>query len=113
MPSRNCPQKGHCLGRGSLLASALSFNSSLGSRHQRRAQPLAETVSVAKLALPDRHDLPTEGEELSVHATVASDILLELCEPELGSALRSVRKFAAAMPMPEAAVSKDDGLVSS
>src|SRR5262249_47561551 len=59
-------------------------------------------------ALPDNKGIPALLLKRTQRRSIASDIAVELCLPELGAALGGVSSGATWVPVPEAAVDKHD-----
>jgi hypothetical protein len=72
-----------------------------------RHNPLLNT----RLALPDNQHSPAICTEGCNGTTISRDVRLELGTPELHSGLRHVGHSASRMPVPEAAMHKDDEAV--
>ena len=70
-----------------------------------------ECVPVLRLAFPDDQSLPAESIELLLIVVVPSDIAIKFLAPILHIGLWSACQRAILMPVPEAAMDKDDGFM--
>lgn len=79
---------------------------------QESLDSVGDLVGIAKLAFPDHQYAPVESMELPTIRGVSSSVAFELVEPELAAGSWHDLSVRTAMPVPEAAVDEDHGVMA-